>query len=366
MRARARCVVARAAAAPAADRGSGVEAAAGARDAAREAARAALRDGATLDGTDLGVGERYVGKVRDLYVTADAAVAVTTDRQSAFDRVLAAVPFKGRVLTAAAEWWFRNTADIVPNAFVCCPHPNVTVMRKAEVFPVEFVVRGYITGSTSTSLWTVYNAGARTYCGNALADGWVKNQKLPQNMLTPTTKAEDHDEPISPAEIVERGLMSQEDWDEVSAYALALFERGQAVAERNGVLLVDTKYEFGKDAAGNIVLIDEVHTPDSSRWWKADTYAERHAAGLEPENIDKEFLRLWFAANCDPYNDAVLPEAPADLVAELSARYVLLYELITGSEFDVAGAAGASAGDQNPAMRAATLAALEEHGFAAQ
>ena len=190
-----------------------------------------------------------------------------------------------------------------------------------------------MTGSTDTSLWTHYNAGEREYCGNSFPDGMKKNDRLAKNVITPTTKSVDHDEPISPEAIVSRGLMSADDWNMASTAALKLFEFGQAEAAKRGLLLVDTKYEFGKDSEGKILLVDEIHTPDSSRYWLADSYVDRHSAGQEPQNIDKEFLRLWFRANCDPYKDQVLPAAPAQLVAELSRRYVLLYEMITGQKF---------------------------------
>ncbi|EFJ40064.1 hypothetical protein VOLCADRAFT_84670 [Volvox carteri f. nagariensis] len=288
-----------------------------------------------LTATDLPLPNRRQGKVRDTYDLGDRVVIVTTDRQSAFDRLLASVPFKGQVLNQTAAWWFSATSHIVPSALLTLPDPNVAVMKKCRVFPVEFVCRGFMTGSTDTSLWTHYKAGARQYCGNSFPDGMRKNDRLVANVITPTTKAEDHDVPISPKEIVEQGLMTQEEWDTVSAAALRIFQFGQEEAARRGLLLVDTKYEFGKDADGTIRIIDEVHTPDSSRYWLADTYAARHAAGLEPENIDKEFLRLWFRQRCDPYKDAVLPEAPAELVCELSKRYVYLYERITGQPFQV-------------------------------
>lgn len=258
---------------------------------------------------------------------------VTTDRQSAFDRLLASVPYKGQVLNQVSAWWMAHTTHITPNALLSTPDPNVSIMKKCTVFPVEFVCRGFMTGSTDTSLWTHYKAGAREYCGNAFPDGLKKNDRLAANVITPTTKAETHDVPIAPADIVAQGLMSQADWDAVSAAALGLFAFGQQEAAKRGLILVDTKYEFGKDAEGNIVLIDEIHTPDSSRYWLADTYEARHAAGQEPQNIDKEFLRLWFRANCDPYADEILPAAPKELVMELSRRYVLLYEMITGERF---------------------------------
>lgn len=294
----------------------------------------AIAQSAELRSTHItGLGTKYEGKVRDTYDLGDTMVIVTTDRQSAFDRHLASIPFKGQVLNETSAWWMRHTTHIVPNALIDVPDPNVSVMQKCTVFPVEFVCRGFMTGSTDTSLWTHYARGEREYCGNIFPDGMKKNERLDHNVLTPTTKAVDHDVPIRPVEIVSQGLMSQEDWDVTSKAALALFEFGQQEALKRGLLLVDTKYEFGKDPEGNIMLIDEIHTPDSSRYWIADGYQERLAAGQEPQNIDKEFLRLWFRANCDPYKDEVLPEAPVELVRELSRRYILLYEKITGEAF---------------------------------
>ena len=287
----------------------------------------------TLTETNLQAGDKRTGKVRDQYDLGDKIALVTTDRQSAFDRVLASIPFKGQVLNLTSAWWFEQTKHIIDNQVIDIPDPNVTLAKKCKVFPIEFVVRGYITGSTSTSLWTVYNNGSRDYCGNTLEEGLVKNQKLDANMLTPTTKEVDHDRPISPEDIVKEGWMNQEDWDYCSGKALELFSFGQEKAAANGMILVDTKYEMGRDSDGNIVLIDEIHTPDSSRYWIAETYDERMNAGEEPQNIDKEFLRLWFMDNCDPYNDEVLPEAPNELVTELSSRYIYLYETITGGLF---------------------------------
>ena len=287
----------------------------------------------TLTETSLPSGTKRTGKVRDQYDLGDKVSLITTDRQSAFDRVLASIPFKGQVLNLTSAWWFDQTKNIIPNQVIGVPDPNVTLAKKCKVFPIEFVVRGYITGSTSTALWTVYNNGDRTYCGNIIPEGLVKNQKLDANMLTPTTKEEHHDRPIAPDEIVNEGWMAQEDWDYCSQKALELFAFGQKKAAENDMILVDTKYEMGRDADGTIQLIDEIHTPDSSRYWIAKTYDERMAAGQEPQNIDKEFLRLWFIDNCDPYNDETLPKAPEELVVELSSRYIYLYETITGGVF---------------------------------
>lgn len=287
----------------------------------------------TLTETTLERGEKRTGKVRDQYALGDKIALITTDRQSAFDRVLASIPFKGQVLNLTSAWWFEQTKDIIPNQVINIPDPNITLAKNCEVFPIEFVVRGYITGSTSTSLWTVYNNGDREYCGNILSEGLVKNQKLDSNMLTPTTKEEHHDRPIAPNDIVREGWMTQTDWEYCSQKALELFEYGQKKAAENGMILVDTKYEMGKAENGEIVLIDEIHTPDSSRYWIAETYNERMGSKNEPQNIDKEFLRLWFVDNCDPYNDEVLPAAPEDLIVELSSRYIYLYETITGQLF---------------------------------
>ena len=287
----------------------------------------------TIQDTNIDAPNKKTGKVRDAYFLDDRVVMISTDRQSAFDRVLAAIPYKGAVLNSVSAWWFKQTEHLFPNHLISTPDPNVSIVEKCTVFPVEFVVRGYITGTTDTSLWTVYNKGDREYCGNTLPEGLKKNDKLITPMLTPTTKDKVHDRPVSREEIIDLGLMSAEDYDVAAKMSLDLFSFGQETAKKNGLILVDTKYEIGTDLSGKIKFVDEIHTPDSSRFWISSSYKERIAAGQEPENIDKEFLRLWFAKNCDPYNDEVLPDAPDDLVAELSARYILLYELITGEKF---------------------------------
>lgn len=286
-----------------------------------------------LTETSLPFGKKYKGKVRDTYDLGDQLILVTTDRQSAFDRCLAAVPYKGQVLNLTSVWWFKNTQSIVPNHLIAVPDPNVAIAKKCKIFPVEFIVRGYISGSTSTSLWTQYQKGVREYCGITFPDGLRKNQKLESPVITPTTKETLHDRPISPHEIVAEGWMTQEDWDETSSYALKLFQHGMEVAQQHGLILVDTKYEFGRDAEGRIVLVDEIHTPDSSRYWLFNSYQERFDAGKEPENIDKEFLRLWYVDHCDPYKDEVLPQAPQELIVTLASRYIQLYEMITGESF---------------------------------
>lgn len=287
-----------------------------------------------LTETNLSLPDKKIGKVRDSYDLGDKMLLITTDRQSAFDRILASIPFKGQVLNQTSAWWFEQTKHIVPNHVIEIPDPNVTVGKKCTVFPVEFVVRGYITGTTDTSAWVNYSKGVREFCGNTLPEGMKKNQKFTQPIVTPTTKADDHDRSITPDEIVAENLMSQADWDYVSGKVLELFKFGQEMANKHGLILVDTKYEFGKTADGQILLIDEIHTPDSSRYWLSSSYEERFNDDQEPENIDKEFLRIWFAHNCDPYKDANLPAAPEELVIELSRRYIQLYEMITGLKFN--------------------------------
>ncbi|MFA5075864.1 MAG: phosphoribosylaminoimidazolesuccinocarboxamide synthase [Patescibacteria group bacterium] len=304
----------------------------------KELIKASLKN--CLTETDLSwLGSKRRGKVRDTYDLGDKLVLVTTDRQSAFDRILASVPFKGQVLNLTSAWWFEQTRDIVPNHVFAVPDPNVTVGKKCQIFPVEFVIRGYLTGVTSTAVWTAYGKGERQFCGNVLPDGLKKNQKFDQPLITPTTKSDEHDRKISSAEIISEGLMSQEDWDKAADYTRQLFARGQELAAKAGLILVDTKYEFGKTSDGQIILVDEIHTPDSSRWWVLNSYEERVKAGQEPEYFDKEFLRLWFREHCDPYKDEVLPEAPDDLVIELSYRYIDIYEKLTGQnfEFPIAG-----------------------------
>ncbi|MBN2752133.1 MAG: phosphoribosylaminoimidazolesuccinocarboxamide synthase [Rhodospirillaceae bacterium] len=278
----------------------------------------------------------YKGKVRENYDLPDGRrILISTDRQSAFDKVLAAVPFKGQVLTQTARFWFEATADICPNHVLDYPDPNVVVGRKLEMLPVEVVVRDYLTGSTDTSIWTMYKSGKRTMYGLSFPDGLVKNDRLPETILTPTTKAVaagGHDHPITPAEIVFQGLLTQAQWDEVADISLKLFARGREIAAKNGLILVDTKFEFGTDAAGRITLADEILTPDSSRYWTADTYPVRHVDGEEPESLDKEFLRLWIASRCDPYKDPI-PDIPDDTLVDFSRRYIALYEGVTGKDF---------------------------------
>lgn len=288
----------------------------------------------TLKGTDFkNLGERKVGKVRDIYVQNDKVLLVSTDRHSSFDRIIAHIPNKGSILAQSSMFWFDATKDIVPNHVIAMPDPNVIVAKKCKVIMVEAVMRGYLTGTTNTSIWTRYQNGERNFGGLVLPDGLKKNSKLAEPIFDPTTKEDTHDRALSLDELVAEGFITRELLEQLKSTAIALFKRGQEVAATKGLILVDTKYEFGLDENGVLTLIDEIHTPDSSRYWKLGSYDERMASGAEPEYFDKEFLRLWFKDNCDPYNDAVLPEAPADLVAELSRRYIEIFETLTGKTF---------------------------------
>jgi phosphoribosylaminoimidazole-succinocarboxamide synthase len=294
-----------------------------------------------LEHTDLAtlafLGPRRAGKVRDVYPLAegdDRLVLVTTDRLSAFDRVLATIPGKGQVLNQLSAWWFEELASLVPHHLLAVPDPNVAVVRACRPLSVEVVVRGYITGVTSTSLWRQYAEGRRELYGLRLPDGLAKNDLLPLPVVTPTTKAPGgaHDEPITPAEVVSRGLVEARRWDEVAATALECFTRGQARAAEAGLVLVDTKYEFGLDDDDRLVLIDEVHTPDSSRYWEAATVEQRRNEGQEPDSADKELVRRWYTER--GYRGEGDPEPlPADLTALVSARYVSVYERLTGQPF---------------------------------
>jgi phosphoribosylaminoimidazole-succinocarboxamide synthase len=275
------------------------------------------------------------GKVRDWYPLAGGKrLLVTTDRLSAFDRILARVPYKGQVLNQLAAWWFETTADIIPNHTVSAPDPNALVAQEAEPFTVEVIVRGYITGVTTTALWYRYSLGEREIYGYRFPEGLQKNQALPQPIITPTTKGgpSGHDERLTCAEVVVKGHLDRDTWERVMAAALAIFQRGQQVAEKAGLILVDTKYEFGRFPNGEVVLIDEVHTPDSSRFWKADSYPRRFAAGQEPENFDKEFVRLAYAEQ-GYRGDGPIPKVPSSLWVAASQRYITIYEMLTGQTF---------------------------------
>lgn len=278
----------------------------------------------------------HTGKVRDTFTHPshpEWRILVTTDRQSAFDVNLGAIPRKGQVLNEIAAWWFTKTASFCPNHLVAKIDPNVVVVKNAKMFPVEVIVRGYMTGSTGTSIWVNYQKGVREFCGNHLEEGMVKNQKLPKTIITPTTKPETgHDELTSRAEIIKKGWVSEAHWNEIEEKALALFAEGQKIAAANGLILVDTKYEFGLDSEGNVIVCDEVHTPDSSRYWIAATYEERLAQGEEPQSLDKEFLRLWLRQN-GYVDDGAVPEIPDSVRIEMGDRYINMYEKVTGERF---------------------------------
>jgi phosphoribosylaminoimidazole-succinocarboxamide synthase len=285
---------------------------------------------------DLDLPDRRDGKVRTSWAIGDdQRLIVTTDRLSAFDRVLAGVPYKGQVLNELAAWWFDRTADLVPNHVVSVPDPNALVARSAVPLPVEVVVRSHITGVTDTSIWGMYADGRRTIYGYEFPDGLAKNTPLPQHIVTPTTKAErgGHDVPITCAQVVDDGHLDAELWERVMAAALALFARGVEIGERAGLILADTKYEFGLTAGGDLLVIDEMHTPDSSRWWVADSYDERVAAGDEPESLDKEVVRRAFA-DIGYKGEGPIPVLPDEVWSATSARYVLAYERITGLQFE--------------------------------
>lgn len=273
------------------------------------------------------LGTRIDGKVRDLYCQPKTRLLIATDRLSAFDRVIGAIPFKGQVLNQLSAWWFEQTADIVANHVLALPDPNVTVAREAQVLPVEVVVRGYITGVTSTALWTLYAQGVPRPYGLDLPTGLAKNDRLDPPVITPTTKAPmgEHDERLTSAEVVEKGLVDAELWTRVQAVALEIFARGQAVAAKAGLILVDTKYEFGL-VDGELVLIDEVHTPDSSRYWIADTWPEA------PKGLSKEYVREWLKS-VGYTGDGPPPALPLDVVCELARRYIDVFERLTGTDF---------------------------------
>ncbi|MBP9048115.1 MAG: phosphoribosylaminoimidazolesuccinocarboxamide synthase [Tabrizicola sp.] len=277
----------------------------------------------------------YFGKVRDCYDLPDGTrLLISSDRISAFDRILAVIPWKGQVLTQLARYWFEKTEDIAANHVLSYPDPNVVLGRKLSILPVEIVVRGYLAGTTSTSILTQYSKGGREMYGHRLPDGLRPNQALPQAIITPTSKAFDggHDEPLTATEIVETGLLTKSQWDEVSAKALALFARGQRIAAERGLILVDTKYEFGTDAAGNILLADEIHTPDSSRYWIAEGYQRAFESGDRPPSFDKDVIRSWVVARCDPYKDPV-PDIPLEMIEKTAQVYIGAYEAITGQPF---------------------------------
>ncbi|MEK7547403.1 MAG: phosphoribosylaminoimidazolesuccinocarboxamide synthase [Patescibacteria group bacterium] len=288
-----------------------------------------------LKGTDFPtLGQKYEGKVRDNYSKDGKRFIIVTDRLSAFDKVITVIPFKGQVLNQMAEFWFEKTKDIAGNHVIEFPDPNVVVAKECKALPMEMVVRGYITGVTSTSVWTHYEKGERNFCGNVLPDGMKKNQKLGFPILTPSTKAEHggHDESVSRDQILEHKIITAEQFDYIADVAMKLYQRGVEIAAKQGIILVDTKYEFGIFPDGKILLIDEIHTPDSSRFWFADEYEKRFAAGEEQKKIDKEYLREWLAERGFK-GEGEIPVIPDEIRAETARRYIEAYELITGQKF---------------------------------
>lgn len=281
------------------------------------------------------LGKRYEGKVRDNYTTPNGErIIVVTDRISAFDRILGTLPLKGQLLNYCAAFWFKQTADVAPNHVLEVPDPNVMIVRECKPLPVEMVVRAYLTGTTSTSIWVHYQMGAREFCGHKLPDGMKKHERLAKPILTPSTKAFDggHDVSASREEILRLTGMPSADFDRAAELAMALFKRGQKLCADRGLILVDTKYEFGKTPEGDIVVIDEIHTPDSSRFWFSETYFERFDAGLDPESFDKEYLRRWLVSHGFK-GEGPIPVLPDEVRVEATNRYIESVERITGEAF---------------------------------
>lgn len=293
---------------------------------------------ATIERTDFtGLGSKYEGKVRDCYVTSDGRrVIVVSDRLSAFDRVITTIPSKGQVLNQIAAYWFAETAHIARNHVLDVPDANVMIGVECVPLKVELVMRAYLTGVTSTSIWRAYERGDRVFCGHSLPDGMIKNQILPAPLLTPTSKAEkgDHDRSMSREELIATGAVTARDFDAAAEVAAALFAFGQARAAERGLILVDTKYEMGRAPNGEIVVIDEIHTPDSSRYWYADDYAARMEARQEPRSLDKEFVRRWLSEEAGYRGDGPPPPVPDDVRIEAAARYIEICELVTGRRFE--------------------------------
>ena len=287
----------------------------------------------TLDKTNFKFGKKYEGKVRDNYTLNGKRLIITTDRISAFDRVLCSLPFKGQVLNQTSAFWFEKTKKIIKNHLISVPDPNAMLVHECKPYPVEMVVRGYITGVTTTSAWYNYERGVRNFCGNMLPEGLRKNQKLGKPIITPTTKAGHgfHDESISGEEIIKKGLVDEKAYRKMEKAALALFDFGTKLVAKNNLILVDTKYEFG-ELNGELVLIDEIHTPDSSRFWIKGTYQELFSKGEEPQKLDKEYVRQWLADK-GFIGDGPIPKIPNDIKIEAAKRYIQAYEMITGKEF---------------------------------
>jgi phosphoribosylaminoimidazole-succinocarboxamide synthase len=290
----------------------------------------------TLERTDLpGLGTRIEGKVRDMYVSDERRFIVVTDRVSCFDVVVGTLPFKGQVLNQIAAFWFEQTRHVAPNHLLAVPDPNASLVRECRPLPVEFVVRGYLTGSTKTSIWTAYERGERVYCGHRLPENLRRHERLPRALLTPTTKAERgaHDELTSRDALIAGGVIDAERYDAAGAIALALFAAGQRWAESHGLILVDTKYEIGLDADGELVVIDEIHTPDSSRYWYRESYERALREDRDPEALDKEYVRRWLGER-GYRGDGAPPPLPMEVRCEAARRYIEAFEQITGRAFE--------------------------------
>lgn len=278
------------------------------------------------------LGKKYSGKTRDFYIKNGKRIIISTDRISAFDKILGYIPYKGQVLSQLSQFWFGKTKDIIPNHLIAVPHPNVMIVKNCKLIPIEMVVRGYITGVTGTSIWGSYEKGERTIYGLKFPNGLKKNQKLPKPIITPTTKAEKgHDERLTRDELLKNKIVSKKTYQQMEKASLSLFQKGTKICAKKGIILVDTKYEFGI-YQNKLILIDEIHTPDSSRFWIKKTYKERFKKGLEPENFDKEFLRIWLKKNgyTDKNNTLQIPEK---IIEKVSKRYIKIYEKITGENF---------------------------------
>ena len=289
----------------------------------------------TLVRTDLqGIGEREEGKVRDNYMAAGRRTIVVTDRVSCFDVVVGTIPLKGQVLNRLAAFWFEKTQALAPNHLIEVPDANVSVVRELRILPVEFVVRGYLTGVSPTSIWTAYERGERSYCGHQLPEGLAKHEALPEPLLTPTTKAArgEHDELTSRAEILSRGLVSEELYDKAAQIAAKLFAAGSEWAAQRGMILADTKYEMGLDENGALLLADEIHTPDSSRYWFADSYQRALREGGDPKSFDKEFVRRWLVSEHNWRGEGPPPTLPDEVRCEAARRYLDAYAQLTGAE----------------------------------
>ncbi len=271
------------------------------------------------------------GKVRDIVDEGKTLLLISTNRLSAFDRAICEIPCKGVVLNQLSAWWFERTRSIIQNHLIDMPEANIMRVRKCEVLPIEIIVRAYITGSTNTSLWTLYQQGARSVFGAELPAGLVKNQALPQAILTPTTKSKDHDHPLERADLANIPHLTPALWQKIETTALALFQFASDHAAKQGLIIADTKYEFGLDENHELCLIDEIHTPDSSRYWDQAEWEEALREKREPASYDKEIIRLWYRQHCDPYQTEKLPVAPVQLIQEVSERYKILYNKITGN-----------------------------------